>query len=151
MFNTHYQPHYHPTTKSLWLCSSVYCRPPHQSRRIWLVAAATNQKGASMPLRHHIGRTNEWLPRYQSSWGQYGAHLGPVGPWWAPCWPHEPCYRGIESESTDQQHVPICLFYLHGLTLFPAWKRITSNIKCGMKLLIHSQASTVQPLKFGDW
>ena len=44
MFNTHYQPHYHPTTKSLWLCSSVYCRPPHQSRRIWLVAAATNQK-----------------------------------------------------------------------------------------------------------
>ena len=44
MFNTHYQPHNHPTTKSLWLCSSVYCRPPHQSRRIWLVAAATNQK-----------------------------------------------------------------------------------------------------------
>ena len=44
-FNTHYQSHCHPTTKSLWLCSSVYCRPPHQSRRIWLVAAATNQKG----------------------------------------------------------------------------------------------------------
>ena len=39
-FNTHYQPHCHPTTKNLWLCSSVYCRPPHQSRRIWLVAAA---------------------------------------------------------------------------------------------------------------
>ena len=44
-FNTHYQSHCHPTTKSLWLCSSVYCRPPHKSRRIWLVAAATNQKG----------------------------------------------------------------------------------------------------------
>ena len=43
-FNTHYQSHCDPTTKSLWLCSSVYCRPPHQSRRIWLVAAATNQK-----------------------------------------------------------------------------------------------------------
>ena len=27
-----------------------------------------------------------------SLWGQYGAHLGPTGPWWAPCWPHEPCY-----------------------------------------------------------
>ena len=24
------------------------------------------------------------------SWGQHGAHLGPVGPRWAPCWPHEP-------------------------------------------------------------
>ena len=23
-----------------------------------------------------------------------GAHLGPVGPRWAPCWPHEPCYQG---------------------------------------------------------
>ena len=33
-FNTHYQPHCHPTTKSLWLCSSVYCGPPHPSRRI---------------------------------------------------------------------------------------------------------------------
>ena len=33
-------------------------------------------------------------PRYQSSWGQHGAHLGPVGPRWAPCWPHEPCYGG---------------------------------------------------------
>ena len=25
--------------------------------------------------------------------GQHGAHLGPVGPIWAPCWPHEPCYQ----------------------------------------------------------
>ena len=33
-FNTHYQPHYHPTTKSLWLCSNAYCGPPHPSRRI---------------------------------------------------------------------------------------------------------------------
>ena len=27
--------------------------------------------------------------------GQHGAHLGPVGPRWAPCWPHGPCYQGI--------------------------------------------------------
>ena len=27
-------PHCHPTTKSLWLCSRVYCGPPHPSRRI---------------------------------------------------------------------------------------------------------------------
>ena len=26
--------------------------------------------------------------------GQHGAHLGPKGPRWAPCWPHEPCYLG---------------------------------------------------------
>ena len=27
--------------------------------------------------------------------GQHGAHLGPTGPRWAPCWPHELCYLGI--------------------------------------------------------
>ena len=34
------------------------------------------------------------VPRYLCSWGQHGAHPGPVGPRWAPCWPHEPCYQG---------------------------------------------------------
>ena len=29
-------------------------------------------------------------PRFQGSWSQHGAHLGPVGPSWAPCWPHKP-------------------------------------------------------------
>ena len=35
-----------------------------------------------------------WYPWWQGSWGQHGAHLGPTGPRWAPCWPHEPCYLG---------------------------------------------------------
>ena len=26
--------------------------------------------------------------------GPQGAHLGPIGPRWAPCWPREPCYQG---------------------------------------------------------
>ena len=30
----------------------------------------------------------------QGSWGQHGAHLGPKGPRWTPCWPHELCYLG---------------------------------------------------------
>ena len=34
-------------------------------------------------------------PRELSSWGQHGAHLGLVGPRWAQCWPHEPCYQGM--------------------------------------------------------
>ena len=33
------------------------------------------------------------LPRYQDSWGPHKAHLGHVGPRWAPCWLHEPCYQ----------------------------------------------------------
>ena len=35
-----------------------------------------------------------YCPRYQDSWGQYGAHLGLTGSRWAPCWPHELCYLG---------------------------------------------------------
>ena len=38
--------------------------------------------------------TSEYIPIKQSSWGQHGAHLGPVGPRWTLCWPHEPCYQG---------------------------------------------------------
>ena len=39
---------------------------------------------------------NFWCtsPRLQSSWHQHGTHLGPAGPRWAPCWPHESCYQG---------------------------------------------------------
>ena len=35
----------------------------------------------------------------QSSRGQHGAHLGPVGPRWVPCWPHEPCYQGRDQQA----------------------------------------------------
>ena len=52
-------------------------------------------------------------PRSQSSWGQHGAHLGPVGPRWALCWPHEPCYHGC------------CWIFLTA-----SWnKRLGSNVK----------------------
>ena len=33
-------------------------------------------------------------PRQQGSRDQQGTHLGPGGPRWDPCWPHEPCYQG---------------------------------------------------------
>ena len=39
-------------------------------------------------------------PRQQSSWGQHGAHLGPVGPRWTPCWPHELAIRLYTEEAT---------------------------------------------------
>ena len=36
-------------------------------------------------------------PWYQDSWGHHGAHLGPIGPRGAPCWPHELCYLGPQT------------------------------------------------------
>ena len=41
-------------------------------------------------------------------------------------------------------------FYLHVLTLIPAWISIASILKCGMKSFTHSQTSTVALLKFGN-
>ena len=32
------------------------------------------------------------IPRWQASWGQHGAHLGPVGTRWAPMLAQETCY-----------------------------------------------------------
>ena len=45
------------------------------------------------------GHQQSWywyrLPWYQGSWGQHGAHLGPTGPRWVPCWSHELCHLGM--------------------------------------------------------
>ena len=40
------------------------------------------------------GRRHPWE---HSSWSRDGAHLGPTGHRWAPCWPHELCYLGLVS------------------------------------------------------
>ena len=44
------------------------------------------------------------------------------------------------------------VLYQHEITLIPIWvcNDVPISVKCGMKLLIHSPASTVQPLKFGN-
>ena len=34
-----------------------------------------------------------------------GAHMGHVGPRWAPCWPHEPCNRKIEETDTSRLNI----------------------------------------------
>ena len=64
----------------------------------WFNKLRSRRKGchiAIFPIRLTIGSgTEPSRPRLQSSWGQHGAHLGPVGPRWAPCWPHEPYYQG---------------------------------------------------------
>ena len=31
-----------------------------------------------------------------------GDHLGPIGPRWAPCWRHEPCYLGCSAKRDEQ-------------------------------------------------
>ena len=46
------------------------------------------------PSHTYVRTKLAYLPWQQGSWGQHGAHLGPTGPRWAPCWPHELCSLG---------------------------------------------------------
>ena len=55
----------------------------------------------SAPDGPHVGLVN------QGSWGKHGAHLGPVGPRWAPCWPREPYYQGL-----DWSVIYVCYIYI---------------------------------------
>ena len=77
------------------------CRPRRELSVI--ETPSRGQHGSVHPKNHTIGES--WCPgdvgipgksslvRQQGSWGQHGARMGPVGPSWAPCWPHEPCYQ----------------------------------------------------------
>ena len=91
-------------------------------------------------------------PRKQSSWGQHGAHLGPVGPRWAPYWPHEPCYQGYFTMDLDRypmlHRLPDIRNRCNPARLFDCTEnRNLYNMKiypilfCGMKLLIQAPAS----------
>ena len=72
-----------------------------------------------------------WFPpRYQSPWGQRGARLGPVGPRWAPCCPHEPFYQGLYMW---EQHFNLetSIFYCsHSNKSLKLWFRYVALIVC---------------------
>ena len=58
--------------------------------------------------------------------GQHGAHLGPVGPRWAPCWPHEPCYQGGSTWKGQDltQELSICIqIYCSWFIAQQPWKQ----------------------------
>ena len=70
------------------------------------------------------------------SMGQYGAHLGPVGPRWTPCCPHGPCYQGAYPFTKAQQrgkhfHVMTsCHLYLREAAVVLRTSSPSSNNKC---------------------
>ena len=73
------------------------------------------QKFIAIRLSPYLERQSLY-PDNKVHGGQHGAHLGPVGPRWAPCWPHEPCYRGIEIEPIELQNWACCQSMVFPLT-----------------------------------
>ena len=65
----------------------------------------TTQHGTNMEWYYNYGALNAILIHTPITkfMGQHGAHLGPVGPRWSPCWPHEPCY--MVANNTDRLNV----------------------------------------------
>ena len=61
-----------------------------------LTAASTmyisNSRALCQPARMiSSARRRVMVPLIARFMGHHGAHLGPTGPRWSPCWPHEPC------------------------------------------------------------
>ena len=113
-------PHKGPVTREMFpfddviiqnscICYGTYCIPriknAHTLNRTNILKAWTccfhdNTRTHTLKSSNHIG---VFFPKHfffsekiviSGSWGQYEAHLGPTGPRWAVCWPHEPCYLG---------------------------------------------------------
>ena len=59
----------------------------------------------------------------------WGPHLGPVGPRWAPWWPHEPCFQGDFVHVTAPQ---LPFFLLNWLPVPCDW----TGYRCDFHLII---------------
>ena len=84
------------TSVCLWDCNiHLGCTA---ARNNWARNQHLEKHHISIGINFHAAKTVIgfcYIQGYPDSWGEHGAHLGPVGPSWAPCWPHEPCYQGM--------------------------------------------------------
>ena len=66
----------------------------------------------------------------------HGAHLGPAGPRWAPCWPHELCYQGYVTCSVAVSKAE------HILTLYGLNFSESEGTKAYIYIICHSSTLT---------
>ena len=50
--------------------------------------------GMKIDKRPQVFKMTNILSRKVPDSNFHGVHMGPIGPIWDPCWPHEPCYQG---------------------------------------------------------
>ena len=79
------------------------------------------------------------IPRIARFMGPTWAHLGPTGPRWAPCWPHEPCYLGYVTNALLREIISPKDVSFWGMII---WKRLWwDNIVMTMVCMDHWQLS----------
>ena len=82
----------------------------------------------SLPVKYQILTINHYyllhIPWQQSSPHSkvHGANMGPTGPRWAPCWPHEACYLSLHwSLSWNQDLNKIVHYHWKIISEIPSW------------------------------
>ena len=92
--------------------------------------------------------------------GQHGAHLGPIGPRWASCWPHEPCYQGIHISVTVDQYRWLIMLCVKNVSSVYQMLRYIPICLCNNTLLQYSHHSIslneavrliCRQWQFGEW
>ena len=73
------------------ICHPELMSPHHVRPKLAFVFMAQKYNWKIQRSQHVV---LTWSHCQQGSWGQHGAHLGPTGPRWVPCWPHELCHLG---------------------------------------------------------
>ena len=89
----------------------------------------------------------------------HGAHLDPVGPRWAPCWPHESCYQGIFSwveiifvsrKSFARVHVYIETFKMLHIAESPAYTVSKTKTRKSVSIPNTKWYSSIQTLRTSE-
>ena len=126
----------------------------------WL---GTNQESALLFALWTPGWCNRWIisnwcyrkaitsgcvidyPESKVHGANMDAHLGPVGPIWAPCWPHEPCYQGTYPHSMSNtcirtSHTASCIWICYIAHLSRVHDKWHTPRRC---LLFHYSVNTM--------
>ena len=112
----------------IWLCHDPSDSAMTHLTLPWPIPK--NSKGDWHQLSVVITHQLQQPPWQQGSWGQHGAHLGPTGPRWAPCWPHDSCHLGSQS-IPGRINSPLAVYIWHGcIGIIFVWKRHEDMSAC---------------------
>ena len=109
---------------------AICCSPGYLKLPFWRKPTASIRLGSrKQPPQRNYSMFH--IPEIANSWDQHGAHLGPVGPRWAPCWPHKPCYQGYSSDYKISHKIYIQLCFVLSLVcchfLLDSYGKITHS------------------------
>ena len=67
-----------------------------QRHSIYSIAILLYLQYSPCQIGKYVKRKSKYVTQIAKFMGPTWAHLDPVSPRWAPCWPHESCYQGRE-------------------------------------------------------